>query len=155
MTTQSFYRGAAVLPFVVPSIAGILLTTAPPGGPDVPALTTVYLDVLATFALAGVFSAVPFLLYLLTVFGYWKPQTEPQFQRAVRLAPLAIGLPFGLVHALMGIMTDRGLHTAASLFLFWGGLAVTVGLAYAFLIEVLLWAAKRGGCIQRHVQPQA
>jgi hypothetical protein len=155
MTTQSFYRGAAVLPFVVPPIAGILLTTAPPGGPDASALATVYLDILATFALAGVWSAVPYLLYLLAVFGYWKPQTEPQFRRAVWLAPLAIGLPFGLVHALMGIMTDGGLNAAVSLFLFWAGLAVTVGLAYAFLIEVLLWAGKRGGCIQPHVQTQA
>lgn len=139
-TVQSFYRHAAALPLALPLYAGVLVAVAHFSDADHLARSR-FLNYAFTVAFIGAWSAVPYIVYLAFLFGVWRPRTEAQFRRSVWSAPFVIGIPFGLVHAGEAVL-GGDINFAAPGFLFWGGMAIGVGLSYAVLIEVLFWIAK-------------
>jgi hypothetical protein len=146
MDAPGFYRRMAALPFVLPLVCGSLFVAFLPTDRQLSGLAGVLQDVLAAVALAGVWSAIPYTLYLVVVFAVWRPSTAQQLQRAVWFAPFIIGTGFAAAHGVGGYMMS-GAEAILPLVMFWGLLAIGTGVGYAILIEITFWFATLFGFI--------
>jgi hypothetical protein len=154
MTVGSFYRKAAWLPVVVPVIAAALAAALEMSGlPRVPPWTRV-VDTLLFVAFSGVFSLLPYGIFVAIVMLSLQPSEEKGYRRITWLGPSMIALPFAIVCTLF-LRQQGGWIGMVRSFAMWGLLALAVGYAYALLIDGAFRATKRLGWVGPAAQPDA
>lgn len=155
MTVGSFYRRAAWLPVVVPVIAAALAAALEMARPaSVPPWTRVVVDTLLFVAFSGVFSLLPYGIFVAIVMLSLQPSEEKGYRRITWLGPSMIALPFAIVCTLF-FRPQGGWIGMVRSFAMWGQLALAVGYAYALLIEGAFRATKRLGWVRPAAQSDA
>ncbi|MDQ3698919.1 MAG: hypothetical protein M3373_13010 [Gemmatimonadota bacterium] len=163
MTVQEYYARALWLPVAVPAVAALLvLVGVLSGGRVAPAegtaLSEVVLGWAALIVFVGAWSLVPYAVFALVV-AIWIHRHRPRarnIRRVAWLAPLLIGIPFGVVlwTPLLGSGADfPGTMAAAAVY---AVCAVVVGYAYLLPIELALLVAQRFGWVENmETEPSA
>ena len=141
-----FYRRASLAPFVATLAAvaviaiGTLVTNTMPFG--------VLSGVLLGLAVAGIIGAVPYALFLIIVWKFFRPSGETAHRRLALAAPVLIAIPFALAGALYGL-TLSGWRNFRSELLTIGAAVLVTGYLYVAAIEAALALAKAGGWVVR------
>lgn len=94
-------------------------------------------DYAGTIAVAGLYSAIPYLVFLVILFTLIRPASSEKWHHTLALAPLVIAVVIGAVIAISGIV--RGGPSVEAGAMFWGLLTLITGYAYAGAI----WLARQ------------
>lgn len=140
MTEQRFFQIMTIVPVVVPIVAavigfGLRSLGSPSGATE---------ELSLTIGMAGAYSAIPYLLFLVLLFGVVRPSTLRAWHRVLWWSPLIIALGFTGALFVFGMNRQQGSSSLGPA-VFWGELALMTGYLYAVLIRACeMWFRHSG-----------
>ena len=126
-----YYRRALILPVVL-SVAGAAV--AEKVSSPTPWKGESWMATVAdTFAWTGFFAAVPYALFVLIVWFYFRPEGAQAHRRMAALAPAIIASSFALIFAVLALLHGDW-RAAMGLAEFFGGFAFAVGTVHSLIV---------------------
>ncbi len=126
-----YYRRSLLLPLVL-SVAGFVVVEMLPN--PTPWLGQSWLASVAdTLAWTGMFAAIPYALFVLIVWVFFRPEGVHAHRLMAALAPVIIAVSLALIMAVIGVVSGdwRGALGGAALL---GGFALAVGTVHCIIV---------------------
>lgn len=147
MTVSSYYRNALWLPLLVPVLAACIVFGAIRFGVGPSGPLYVAIDTAQFLVVAGLFSVLPYGIFLAAVLRKASRYSEADWRRLSWLAPSYVAGPFALVAGMIALPL-AGFQGAFTTAWFLGIVALLTGYAYAVAINGALRALRNAGCVE-------
>ena len=149
MNEQRFFRIASFLPLVVPAIAGTTSWLFPRfEGYQWEGVLANINNWLAFVALAGAYSALPYVVFLLLLHVIIRPKARRTWLRVLFVTPIALPIAVAValgLYAGQGVGVLFNMDTAG----FWGLMGLYTSVSYGLCIGALYYVGRRAGFIRR------